>query len=333
MEQKYFVFYVFMVIFAFNKIIRMDVSIIIINYRTAGLIVNCINSIIKFTKDVSYEIIVVDNNSMDNCEKTLLSLFPRENIVFLGLNQNIGFGRANNKGFEIAKGRNVFCLNPDTLLLNNAVKELSDYLDGHEDVGVCGGNLYDEELRPMHSFVRYFPSLAWSLHMLTFRKTERLIYGKNSEFNHSGHTLTVAYVTGADLMIKKELLTRFGGYSPDFFMYYEETDLCYRIRSKGYKVVSVPTAKIQHLEGRSFDKEKNVVNDKRIRMMEESRSIYYKRNVGTVQTIISNNIYHAALLLNKFVFKMFKREIWKNYEYRLLYFKELNKRNKQTVNR
>lgn len=302
----------------------MDVSIIIVNYRTADLIVNCISSIKQLTKEISYEIIVVDNNSEDNCRNLLKEIFANDkNILFIPLIENKGFGMANNAGFKIAKGRNVLCLNPDTLLINNAIKEMSNFLDTHDDVGGCGGNLYDENMKPTQSFFRILPSLRWDLNILTFWKIEKLIYCGNHIFNYSNHPIKVGYITGADLMTKKEIIELTGGFSSDFFMYYEETDLCCRIKRLGYKIMNLPTAKIQHLEGKSFSREKSVINEKQILMSEISRLKYYKRNVGKTETKIANLIYGIALSVNKWAFKLIGREHWKYYECRKKTFKKL----------
>lgn len=294
----------------------MDVSIVIVNYKTTDLIINCINSIRKHTKEISYEIIIVDNNSEDDCYNTLKRLFPQDNIIFIQLDENKGFGMANNEGFKVAKGRNVFCLNPDTLLLNNAIKILSSYLDEHHNVGACGGNLYDEDLQPTHSFYRFLPSFFWELNVLSFERLERLLYGNNRKFNNTNKPLSVGYITGADLMIKKEVLEQTGGYSPDFFMYYEETDLCCRIRRKGYKIMSIPYAEIQHLEGKSFGSGNNNINEKRIEMSERSRLIYYRRNVGAIETFFADMTLRLALVINKNVFFLLKHDFWRFYDCR-----------------
>ena len=307
----------------FHKHAIMEVSVIIVNYKTTGLIVNCISSIRNFTKNISYEIIVVDNDSKDNCRETLMHVFPDENIVFLSLDSNEGFGRANNHGFKVAKGRNILCLNPDTVIINNAIKVMSDYLDKHYDVGACGGNLFDENMLPAHSFCRLLPSVEMELHTLTFRKFEKLVYCGNTDFNHTGHPLPVGYITGADLMLKREVLDKVGCFDPSFFMYYEETDLCFRIAHNGYKIISLPDAKIQHLEGRSFSPQSVIVNEQRLRMKEESRMIYYRKNVGKVETRVANIIYLAALQLNKLIFRCLRREIWKCYDCRMRIFQEL----------
>ena len=139
----------------------MDVSVIIVNYKTVPLILDCLESLRAKTKGITYEVIVVDNNSGDDFQERILERFPE--VQCLPLPENVGFGRANNEGLKIAKGRNIFFLNPDTLLLNNAIKILSDYLDGHPQVGACGGNLYDAEMKnhpwygllPLNSLPRY----------------------------------------------------------------------------------------------------------------------------------------------------------------------------------
>ena len=102
----------------------MDVSIIIVNYNTKDLLVNCLNSIYEKTKDVLFEIIIVDNASIDGSEEMIKNDFKE--VVFIQSGDNIGFGRANNLGIKEAKGDCIFLLNSDTILLNNAIKELTD---------------------------------------------------------------------------------------------------------------------------------------------------------------------------------------------------------------
>lgn len=227
----------------------VDVSIIIVSYNTARLLEDCISSIVEKTKDISYEIIVVDNHSHDLSVELIRKKFDWVKIIVS--EENLGFGRANNLGIEIAAGRNVFFLNSDTLLVNNAIKILSDYLDQNEKVGICGGNLYDVHEKPAHSFTRIFPGIAYELNYLTLNVFSKLFFGKNLYFNYSGKNIKVARVSGADMMIPKRVLDKTGGFDPGFFLYSEETDLAFRITKSGYRVVSVYAARIIHLEGQS----------------------------------------------------------------------------------
>lgn len=272
----------------------MDVSVIIVNYHTSSLVKDCIASILRHTEGVTYEIIVVDNATEPDLPHQMGAAFPDAPARCVMLEENVGFGRANNAGFDVARGRNLFCLNPDTILLNNAIRILSDYLDTHPGTGAAGANLYDEHLRPMHSFRRRFPGPAWEFNELLHLVPDRLRYGRNRHFNASGQPLDVAYVTGADLMIPRRVLDATGGFDPDFFMYYEETDLCRRIRAKGFGIVSVPEARIQHLEGGSFADKR--VNETRILRSETSRLLYYRKNAGKAARATANAIYGAFLL-------------------------------------
>ena len=250
----------------------MDVSIIIVNYKTLPLIMDCIHSIIKHSVGISYEIIVVDNNSHDDFDKHIKSIYGNQ-VLCLPLSENIGFGRANNEGVKLARGRNIFFLNPDTLLLNNAVKILSDYLDANPSVACCGGNLYNVEMKPMHSYSMLLPSVSWEINLLLGGRYEKLRWGKNAQFNHTLAPRRVGYICGADMMVKHEVLEKLGGFSNDFFLYYEDTEFTYRIKLAGYEIVSVPFAKIQHLEGRSMGGKS--FNPARVQYIETSLSKFY----------------------------------------------------------
>ena len=197
--------------------------------------------------------------------------------------ENQGFGAANNEGFLQASGKYYFCLNPDTILVNNAVKELFDYMETHPRCGACGGNLYHEDMKRAVSFRRILPGVLWEFSEGCKRFPEHVLYGKNSRFNHTGHPIKVGYITGADLMLRAELIEKIGGFAPEFFMYYEETDLCCRIHKEGYDVVSVPSAKIIHLEGKSMGDE--ALNPKKYEYYAKSRLEYYRRNVSLSKTV------------------------------------------------
>lgn len=305
----------------------MDVSIIIVNYKTIKLVEECIQSVISHTFEISYEIIVVDNNSGDDVRGRLNDSFGiGEKIKVLNLSENLGFGKANNKGFKIANGRYFFCLNPDTILMNNAVKILADFLDEHPSVGACGGNLFDVNGNPNHSFRRYLPGFEWELNVLAFYKPEKVRYCGNNEFNRTEMPLCVGYITGADLMVRKSVIEQTHGFSPEFFMYFEETDLCYKIKKCGYDIVNVPQAHIIHLEGGSFSGGKDQkINKRAVEMSEFSRLVYYKKNTSKYKYYILNVIYMISLLINEFAFMGTRNSAWKYYEFKLKIFYSLLK--------
>lgn len=265
----------------------MDVSIIIINYNTLQITSNCIDSIINMTTDIQYEIILVDNASTDGSKE----LFEKDcRIKYIYNDKNLGFGRANNIGLKIAQGRNVLFLNSDTLLVNNAIKILSDYLDANPNVGACGGNLYTMDGRPNISYNKRFPSITEELDQSLFRILSKLLFKKNSLFNNTNKPIDVCFICGADLMASYSLLKILGGFDPDFFMYYEETELCWRIKKMGYRIMNIPNAKITHLDGKSFSE-----NARRLQLSYVSRKIYFQKTHDKIYNNIVNYMYYMLI--------------------------------------
>jgi GT2 family glycosyltransferase len=240
----------------------MDVSIIIVNYNTQALLRQCLKSVLEITKNIVFEIIVVDNASIDGSQQMIKKEFS--NITLIESYENIGFGQANNLGAKSASGKYLFMLNSDTILKNNAIKILFDFIDKNQKAGICGGNLFDENKKPTHSYSA-LPGIIQEL--------KRLFLIPNiSYFNRTNNPKEVGYITGADLMIRSDIFNILNGFDPDFFMYYEESELTYRVKKAGYKVYNIPQAEIIHLEKKSFSD-----NDRRIGMIFKSCKIYYKK--------------------------------------------------------
>ena len=285
----------------------MDVSIIMVNYNTFALTKAAIESVFEKTDDIVYELILVDNNSPDGSGLLLKDYFG-EKIVYVQSDENIGFGRANNLGIKQAKGRNIFLLNSDTILLNNAVKILSDYLDANPKVGICGGNLYDENGCFTNSFGRYLPSILMELNNLFGGLIFKIFYGKNAYTNRTIKPLRVACISGADMMLRASILNIVGGFDPDFFMYYEETELTYRIKKLGFSIYSVPRAQIIHLESRSFSD-----NYKKAKMYLDSHKLYYKKTHGRFERKFVRLIFLLTVFSRLFLFKLSRNTIKYNY--------------------
>lgn len=298
----------------------LDVSIIIVNYNTKKLVVDAINSIHEKTLEISYEVIVVDNDSKDNSVAELQECFG-DKINVIASSVNLGFGRANNKGAEVAKGRNIFLLNPDTLLTNNAIKILCNYLDANPKCGAVGGNLVDEVHKPAPSFGRMYFSAWFELNRLFLNIPLIVLYGKNTIHNYHKRPLKVKHIVGADIMIRADVYKQSGGFDPDFFMYCEETELCWRIHQMGYEFYCIPDAIIVHLEGKSFD-----YNEARELRRLEGRDVYYRKCHSKRHTQIANWIGLYAAGVRSLIFSIFgnkkQREI---YKYRYEIFKKYNK--------
>lgn len=286
-----------------------DVSIIIVNYNTLKMTSECIDSVIEKTEGISYEIILVDNASSDG-SKDFFSNDKR--VKYIYNDENLGFGCANNKGIEIAEGRNILFLNPDTLLRNNAIKILSDYLDSHDKVGGCGGNLFLPDGTPGMSFGRRMPSIAEEINYFFEDRLYDIAYGKNRRFNHTQRPLKVGFISGADLMAKRCVLNETGVFNPAFHLYYEETELCVRIHRSGKSLISVPLAEITHFDGGKSRREgsEKIYEQYRVQM-EISKRIFFDLVYSKPYRIIAYSIRWSKIYLKLMSPLRSTRERWK----------------------
>ena len=230
---------------------KKDVSIILVNYKTKDLTRNCINSIVEKTQYLSYEIFVVDNDSQDGTPEMLKNEFPW--VKLIENPQNSGFGSANNLAIRQSDGKYVFLLNTDTILVNNAIKILFDFLENNEKIGACGANLYDENMEHVHSY-GVFPTVKRQIlktFMLRWFFPAELKQMKDKGLNSENLLKPVDYITGADVMIRKSVLDEVGIFDERFFMYFEENELQFRIRKAGYEIYINPGAQIIHLHDKS----------------------------------------------------------------------------------
>jgi len=259
---------------------EVKVSIIIVNYNCEEHTCNCIESIYKFCRDTSFEIIVVDNASVVYSVDTIIRRFPDVRLIVN--ERNVGFGAANNFGAKGATGRYLFFLNPDTFLLSDAVSQFYGFLEfSSNDVVCCGGNLVKPEGAPNKTY-GHFPSLLQQLSDIGLYKFYKRYYlakltmGKGCDLNINS---PVDYIVGAAFCIKKEVFDEMNGFDECFFLYYEETDLFFRLHYAGYKSFILPTVKIIHLEGATTNS-LEPFNYGMWERMEKSRYYYFNKNKG-----------------------------------------------------
>lgn len=256
----------------------MDVSIIIVNYNTKALTSQCINSIYDKTLGISFEVILVDNASTDGSKE----FFERDNrITYIYSNENLGFGRANNVAVKGARGKYLFLLNSDTFLPMNAIGEFYAYMEKHLDIVSCGGNLIGSNGQNVSSHGN-FPSLLEDFSNIGFSKLYPKYYRHNiaiAQTANEGNIADIKYICGADIFIRREIFEKFGGFDDDYFMYYEETDLYWRLYNAGYKSKLLPNVNIIHLEGQSstMGSNKNISINK-LNMMFRSRILFFRKN-------------------------------------------------------
>lgn len=289
---------------------QKELSIIYVNYNTADQVMTSVESVRRHTKGIDYEIIVADNNSKD--DENLQKLIDDETIKVVKLDDNYGFGKANNAGVKECTGEYIFLLNPDTICHDNSIKKLLDCLKADQTIGVISPNLINAESKPTHSFRRAGDGILTELNFALFGLPYKILYGSDFEFNHSDKQLEVAYSCGAAMMMKKEIFEKVDGFDETFFMYYEDQDLCNRIKKTGLRIVNEPKAIIQHLEGTSIN-----LNSRRETFIIQSRKKYFIKTMPLWHFKMANILTKFLLLIGEFIYVLCgKKELAEKYSYR-----------------
>ena len=280
---------------------KTEVSIIIVNYNCEEHVCNCIESIYKNTRETGFEIIVVDNASVVYSVEAISKRFPGVKVIVN--EENLGFGTANNIGAREALGRYLFFLNPDTILLNDAVGVFYRFLEeSKNNIASCGGKLLNWDGSPNKTF-GHFPTLFQQLSDLGFRKfywkfyDKKLTMGRGCDFKV---IRLVDYIVGAAFCIKKQVFDEMKGFDERFFLYYEETDLFFRMQKAGYKSYLLPSVEIIHLEGVTT-LSGVPFNYGMWEMMEKSRYYYFTKNRGRFVSFCVRLV-QVVWLLNNYLF-------------------------------
>lgn len=230
-----------------------DLSIIIVSWNVSDLLRGCLGSIFAGVGELAVEVIVVDSASSDDSVAMVAREFPQ--VILLPQVENVGFPRGNNIGLAAAGGRYLMLLNPDTVVVGDALPTLVGYLDAHPAVGVVGPQLRfpDGEVQ---SSRRRFPTVLTGLFESTWLEgvaPRRLLDHYYAADLPDGETAAVDWVMGAALVTRREVVAAVGGLDPAYFMYSEELDWCRRIKSAGWEVVYLPRARIVHYQGKSSE--------------------------------------------------------------------------------
>ncbi|MCI5133605.1 MAG: glycosyltransferase family 2 protein [Candidatus Electrothrix sp. AW2] len=260
----------------------ITISVIIVNYNTKVYTLECLRSIYEQTQHIDYEIIVVDNASSDGSAKAIEAEFPDPYLI--KSKENLGFARANNLAAEKAKGEYILLLNPDTVILDGAIQKLYNFALAHPENLIYGGRTLfgDQSLNPTSCWKKM---TLWSLFCsamgLTsiFRHTR--LFAPESYGSWQRDTVReVDIVTGCFLLIKKSFWNQLGGFSPEFFMYGEDADLCFRAKQQGARPIITPDATIIHYCGVS----EKVRADKMIRLLRAKKQLVLRHwNIKILQ--------------------------------------------------
>ncbi|MCE5314977.1 MAG: glycosyltransferase family 2 protein [Armatimonadota bacterium] len=221
---------------------QTDVSVVIVNWNTRDLVLDCISSILANVQDLAIEIVVVDNNSSDGSVAAISERFPKVNII--ASERNLGFAAGNNLGLRSASGDYVLLLNPDTVVLDDAIRQMRDFLANRPDAGAVGCKLLNEDGSNQECFWMRFPDTRWLLKQaLYLNKLNRLETGALQAVNQA---FPVAHLLGACFMMRRSQLEELGGFDESYFLYLEETDLFFRLADKGLAIYHMPGARVVH---------------------------------------------------------------------------------------
>jgi hypothetical protein len=269
----------------------IDLSIIIVSFNTKKFTKDTIDSVLKYTKGISYEIIIVDNASSDGSIE-MLQNYSRSNddIVYVQTGENLGFGRANNVGIEKSKGKYILLLNSDTQLTKNILPEMITYMEKHPKIGVSTCSLLNKD-GSMQGTGGGFPTLgrvfAWMFFIEDIPFIEKLftpfhpmhpmsIYKGGSMFKEKRE---MDWITGAFMLTRRKVFEDAGVFDKDYFMYVEETELCYRIAKSGWEIWYLPEWSIIHHGGASGGGEFSLLSEYK------GVKLYYEKHMDRLSNL------------------------------------------------
>jgi GT2 family glycosyltransferase len=231
-----------------------DLSIIIINWNSANFLRRCLASVYANAEDLTFEVFVVDNASFDGCEEMLTKEFP--DAKFIQSTENIGFARANNLAFKHSCGRNVLFLNPDTEIVGPAIQAMLSFLDSTAEAGIVGCKLLNSDLSIQTSCIQPFPSIlnqVLDTKYLSPMFPRASLSGRRPLHENDDRPAVVEVISGACLMIRRNVFGKVGLFTPDYFMYAEDCDLCYKAKQAGWKAYYLGRTVVIHHGGRSSE--------------------------------------------------------------------------------
>ena len=228
----------------------MKLSIIIVNYNAGRTLGTCLSSIARETKDISYEVILVDNCSTDGSVEVVEKDFP--DVKLIRNSENRGFAAANNIAVRNSAGEFILLLNPDTEILDGAIQKTVAFMESNPRVGVAGCKLLypDRTLQPS---VRPFPSVSGAFLEATFLylliPSKKVVRRRGIPNFDSSREAEVDWVIGAYFMMRRSVVERIGLLDEQFWIYGEEIDYCQRAKNAGFETWFIPHAAAVHHYG------------------------------------------------------------------------------------
>lgn len=264
-----------------------QISIIIINFNTTLVTLNCLASIEKNLKNSDYEIILIDNAPIENHQSAFVAADNK--VQYYKSDKNLGFGGANNLGMSKAKGKYFLLLNSDTLIINDDLEKCTNYLDNNADVGMLGCKLLNEDGSYQGSFYPFRQDSIFK-YFISNNPFFYKVCSISKRYREPISVMEVGDISGAFMLLRSEIYSTTGGFDPDFFLYCEETEWCRNRIAANYKIVYFPDVKIIHIGGKSAPKPLMLIQSN------ISLALYwYKKSFWTLPVFIFMNFANALL--------------------------------------
>jgi len=287
------------------------VSVIIVSYNVQYFLELCLDSVVRATKDIDAEIIVVDNNSSDDSCALVTERFSQVRLI--ANKENTGFSRANNQGLALTTGTYIHFLNPDTVVPEDFYRKSLDYLDAHPEAGSLGPKLIDGRGIYAPDSKKSFPSFWTSVYKVTGLSR---LFPRSATFNRyyaaqigENQTAAVDILSGCCLLVRRSAMTAAGGgFDERYFMYCEDVDLCHRIALAGFWNVYFPQTTVIHYKGESTRK----LSYRYMKIFYEAHALfvkrYYPRRLGAIYIASLRMVLGIRNMLNfgRHLFSLFK---------------------------
>ncbi|WP_068777561.1 glycosyltransferase family 2 protein [Paenibacillus sp. FJAT-26967] len=283
----------------------MDLSIIIVNFNTPQLTIDCLQSVHQSATSYTYEVILIDNDSSDDSVARIQEEFPQMRLIVN--RENVGFSRANNQGIRIAAGQYILLLNSDTIIKRDTFQIMIDFMRNHPQVGASGCKIVLPDGTLDKACKRGFPTPSASFYYAFgiskwFPKNPRFNQYQLSHLNPDDE-YPIDCLVGAFMLVRREVIEQVGMLDEDFFMYGEDVDWCYRIKQAGWQIYYYPRTQIIHYKGASSRRKPYKI----IYEFHRAMILFHRKHYKQKHSFLTNAIVYAgvgvkfslALLKNK----------------------------------
>jgi GT2 family glycosyltransferase len=274
----------------------MKLSIIIVNWNSLGFLQKCLKSLYMHLREISFEIIVVDNASPETGIEVLNADFP--DVLVIKSAVNLGFAGANNLGFAKSSGEYVLFLNPDTEIVDNAIKTMLDQAASLQDPGIIGCKLLNTDLSVQTSCIQTFPTIpnqVLDYEYLRVRWPNCSFWSIGALFSDHANPVSVEVISGACMLLRRDVFKRADMFTEDYFMYAEDLDLCYKVKALGLRNYYVGKAQVIHHGGQSSNRV-NVSNWSTIMRFKAVHKFCIKQQGSFYGSLFRTTMGAAALL-------------------------------------